>query len=333
MSKRSALIVALLGFALARSSAASFLLNRVAPMACAESVALTVRVDSSGFPAVDVTEADSLERRLSATAVRRLGESRIVLDSAGRDLHLEILARPDGDVLIALYSRAGAERNTAWIEGWGHALTRYLPAASRNHPKLLERAALELLDQAIASRTSPDCEPIRAFSARHGCAFEIPPSDPEAQSRYLRARRDAGGPDNLDSWPSASLFALGAEGDERLLATFPLTDLNLPERFLVTDDGRFVVAFDLRPMRNPDAPRDVTTIYRGDGSVVARLALEDLLNPAEIEANLRLGGYFNPMSAELDDDHDRLILTPLVGLAPREIVVDLESGRVVTSVR
>ena len=312
------------GLAVPSLSPASIHVKPAAPLECAESVALSATVGGATLTPDDPGTGQSNGRRLVAAMVRRLGENRIALDPEGPPLQLDILTTSDGEILIALSSRNPAfPPDAAWLELEGNALFAILPAAVVERPKLLEGATLEILDRVIASRSSSNCEPARSFSARGRYAFEIPPSHPAARARYLRARQEEGAT-GLESWPSGTLFALDADGEEQRLASFPLADKDLPEKFLITEDGRFVVAFGLGPDHR-------TTIYRADGGVVVRLAVEDLLTPREMEANLRLGdGLFNPLTAALDEDQDRLILTTLVGLEAREIAIDLESGRVAT---
>lgn len=324
---RNTFAAVLFGLLLPSLSAASGYAKPAAPLGCAESVALSVTIADATFTPDETPEGDSFGEWILARMVRRLGEARIAIDPRGRPLHLDILPAIEGKyLLIALSSRDSAPPPDAeWLEVEGHSLlSRILPETIG--AKTLEEAALGVLDQAIGTQAGSGCEPTRTYSANRSYALEIPPRDRQARERYLTKRRDAlGSLDPEKDWPFGSLIAFDgdADGDKQVLTTFPLVDLDWPERFLVADDGRFVVACGI-------GAGHLMTIYRGDGSLVARLAPEDLLDLREIDARQAFDGLFNPLSATLDEARDHLVLSPLVGLEPREIAIDLNTGRTAT---
>lgn len=337
---RSALATLLLGFAFPSLSAAcSFAFRPARPIGCAESVTLSVAVDGALYPG-ERGRAGALERRLRAKAIQKLGENRIAVDDPeGQDLRLEILESVNGGVLVAISSN-GAETNdftpdAERLESERNALTEILPAEILAGPGDLERVALDIFDQAISGNWRADCDLSRALSANGRFAFELPPSHPEARDRYLSRLADDGVLDLSAPSRTGSLFERSADGEEERLSTFRLAEETLPERFLVADDGRFVVAFDLRETQSQGAgfDRGRTLIYRSDGSVVSRLTIDDLLTSGDAQEIRRTrisSDFLSPLSASLDDDRNLLVLALADGGIPHEIAIDLETGRPLT---
>lgn len=343
-TKRSALIVLFLSIVrpsvtVACTSAGNYLPR---PIQCAESVALSIAVDRAPLFPGDHGRADSFERRLRAEAIQKLGENRIAIDSEGRDLRFEIRETSDGGVLIAVSSRgsesAGLILNAEEVESQPNVATENVSAGVWRTPNLLAQVALDLFARTIANNWQSDCDPPRTLSANGRYAFELPPSHPEAREHYLSALVEDGGLDTSDPRPVGSLLALSDDGEEERQSIFRLANETLPDRFLVTDDGLFVVAFDLRD--SPSGGRKGNTlIYRADGGLVARLALDDLLTPDDLEEIRRTrrfsscGGGYSPLSASLDDDRDLLILTLSDREVLHEIAIELKSGRLLTNRR
>lgn len=309
------------------------------PIQCAESVALNLAIDGEVLFPGDTRRGDAFERSLEAAAIRALGENRIAIDPEGRDLRIEIRAGSEGEILIALSSdgteAAGAEPAKEAGERDKGVLRKELPAAAGEDPTALLAAALDLLGQAISSNWRNDCEPARTLSAEGRFAFEVPPVHPEARKRYLSALRAEGGLETSDSGSVGTLIELSPDGEEERRSAFPLVGEDRPERFLVSDDGLFVVAFDSRP--TPAGSRGGgTRIYRADGGRVARLPLEDLLTPGDLEALRRnswtssCGGISGSLEASLDDGRDLLLLQLKDRSIPHEIAIDLATGRRIT---
>ncbi len=340
---RWVLVSLALGLGWPEHSAACTVSFKARPIQCAEAVALTVTVDGAALPLADLREAQRLEHRLLAAAIRRLGQNRIAIDPEGDDLRLEILESSDGGVLIAVSSGGVLTYDPSPyaepLANRSDALAEILPAEFQATPNDLKLVALHLLDQAISGNRSYGCDPVRTLSANGHYAFELPPSHPEARARYFSELAKFGAFDPSDPWPTGSLLALSDEGEEDRISTFRLAEEAAPEQFLVADDGRYVVGFDLRQpqsSRSDLRPGGNTVIYRADGSVVRRLALGDLLTPGDIEVLLNTltitssGGWVGPLSAALDDERDRLLLTFRHGETEHEIAVDLETGQILT---
>ncbi len=125
------------------------------------------------------------------------------------------------------------------------------------------------------------------------------------------------------------------EGEEEKLSTFRLAEETTPERFLVSDDGLFIVAFDSREWPS-GGHKGNTLIYRADGGLVARLTLDDLLTPGDLEVLRRTwsisscGDVPGRLSASLDNGRDLLILTIKDSTIPHEIAIDLKTGKLLT---
>ncbi len=340
---RWALVALALGLGWPKLSAAcSFAAEPARPIECAVSVALSVTVDGAALFPRNRTQADSLEQRLRAEAIRKLGENRIAIDPEGHDFRLEIRESPRGKILIKLSSRGpeaeDVRSDADELPSDQDVLIQIFPGESWKTPDRLERVALDLLDRAISANSSFRCDPIRTLSANGHYAFEFPPRHPEARERYLSSLSEDGILDATDLRPIGSLFALSAAGKEERVSTFRLAEEDLPEQFLVADDGLYVVGFDLRQRqsRRSGLREGNTLIYRADGSVVSRLTLDDLLTPGDIEVLLRTftinscRGLVGPLSAALDDERDRLLLTFRHGETEHEIAVDLETGQILT---
>ncbi|MEP7011779.1 MAG: energy transducer TonB [Acidobacteriota bacterium] len=302
-------------------------------------MALSIAVDAGALFPGDRVRAESFERRLESAANRKLGENRIAIDREGRDLRIGILNGSDNEILIALSSRGTEAQDFASFsekpKSERDVLTKVLPAAVRETPNILLGAVIDLLGQAISANWGGDCNPVRTLSAQNRFAFELPPNHPEARERYLSALAPNGRLEPSDPQPVGSLLALSADGEEERLSSFRLADETLPERFLVTDDGLFVVAFDLRDS-TAGGRKGNTLIYRAEGSLVARLTLDDLLTPDDLEA-LRsswsvssCGSVPGRLSAALDDGRDLLILKLNESTIPHEIAIDLKTGTLLT---
>jgi TonB family protein len=341
----SAFIVLFLGLlrpgSLAACSSLGYFQPR--PIQCAQSVALSIAVDRAALFPGDRERADAFERRLRAEAIQKLGENRIALDPEGHDLHFEILQTPDGGVLIAVYSRGSESADLVLdaeeVENQPSVATENISAGAWRTPNLLAQVAQDLFARSIANNWQSDCDPPRTLSANGNYAFELPPRHPEARERYLSSLAEGAGLEPSDPRPVGSLLALSDDGaEEERLSSFRLADETLPERFLVSDDGLFVVAFDLRESRS-GGQKGNTLIYRADGGLIARLALDDLLTPDDLEEIRRnwwvssCGSGHNPLSASLDDDRDLLILTLGDREVPHEIAIELKSGRLLTARR
>ncbi len=330
------LVALALGMGSPNLSAACTVSAGARPIQCAEAVALTVTVDGAALP--DSGAAERLENQLLAAAIRRLGENRIAIDPQGQPLDLEIRERSGEGVRIAVSSGGALTDDPSPevepLEDRSDALIEIIPAWFEASPNDLELVALDLLDRAISGNRSYGCDPVRTLSAGGRYAFELPPSHPEARARYFSALGEVLALDPSNPWPIGSLLALSGEGEEDRLSTFRLAEEAAPESFLVTDDGRYVVGFDLRQPQRSNLREGNTFIYRADGSVVRRLTLGDLLTPGDIEASLRniwsSTGSISPLRAALDDHRDRLILTLRDSGRDHEIAVDLETGQVLT---
>ncbi len=338
-TKWCALVVALLGFWWPSLSAACFLVPaQTRPIECAESVAFSVRVEEGVLVSAEPGQAYRLEERLLAAGIRGLGEARIALDETGHTLRLEILGDSDGGVLIAVSSRdPGGDDSLPTekrLENDRDALSETLPIEIEATPEDVERVALDLLDQAIRGNRASSCDPERTLSADGRYAFEASPRNPEARARYVSALRSEG----VEMAPGTavgSLWALWPDGNAERLSTFELTEQRTPEKYLVANDGRTVVSFDLRQPRysRSDFPEGITYIYRADGSVVRSLTLDDLLTPDDRKTTLQFGtsaGYITPLSSALDDERNHLLLTLKDNGKEHRLAVDLETGRLLT---
>lgn len=328
---RSAFLALFLGFSGPSLAAACSMAESPRPLRCAESVDLSLAVDGEALFPGDRARLEAFLGRLRAKAIRTLGENRIALDPESQELRLEILKTTHGGALIAVSST----RDEAAADGRSEPATETISAEGWREPEILEEAALDLFSRTIAANWGSDCEPSRILSADGRYALELPPSFPEARDRYLTTLAKEVWLDPSNRLPVVSLLALSAEGEEERLWNFRLEEGTTPERFLVSNDGNYVVGFDLRLPKNPGLAEGITRIYRADdGSVVRRLAPSDVLTVGDLEEINRTswtcGGSVSPLGASLDDDRNRLVLTLDHGGKADRIAIDLATGALLT---
>jgi hypothetical protein len=289
------------------------------PLECAPAVALTVTVEDSYRPANDPSRARRLEERLLASAQKWLAESGAASDSKGRDVHLDILGNPNGELTVVLSPRGERPLGGSTEADWSMTQTVIFPELEEpGTAEEIERAAEEQIEDAADTALSwvlgsqESCRPTRISSAKGRFSLELPPTNPEARGRYLRQLLKLDETEEVDHKPWAAMFERTSKGEDLLLSTFRLeSEPTYPLEILVGASGYFVI-------RN----FEVRTIYRPEGTVVRTFSIDDLLTPADAE---RFPFHFlSPVS--LDDESDRLVISLHWNEIPRKIEIDLRTG-------
>jgi len=281
------------------------------PLQCVPSVALTVRIDDSvRFPEPKV----GLERRLLAAAAKALGERGVKIDPGGRDLHLDVIAELD-ELFAVLSPRGesgfGARDEADWL------IQRSIRAQYEDAVTVsdVEDSISDVLAEAFGLEES--CRPTRYSSAHDRFVFELPPIDPGSRSRYLRAVHGE------EEGDYGALFERLKDGHDALRSRFKFDSNTVRNKFFVTDDGRFLVAYDIwlwMGLGNGDA----LVLLRSDGTEIRRLSREDLLTPGDLEQMQRTGPHLGEPT--LDDALDRLTFTLSIGDRLRTVEIDLATG-------
>ena len=270
-------VVAILLVSASTAPARATSLRAWGPLECVASVALTVTVDGASVFPGESARAAPLERRLLAAASRALAEAGVASDPSGRDLHLDVFR--EGDGLIVVASPRGEEATGSRAETDWQVQKTVEPAGGEEAvtPADIQDSVLSALASVLGSKGL--CLPDRYSSAHDRFVFEIPPSNLLARARYLRALLRKEGRAGIDREPRGSLFERSASGREELRSTFRLPREALPGRFLVADDGRFVVAFNVWRWVGVGDSGDALILFWSDGTEIRRLSLEDLLTP------------------------------------------------------
>lgn len=295
------------------TSARTTLLRRpVTPLECVESVALSVAVEDpvrfSG-PA-----ADLLERQLLVAASGALTEAGVASDPRGRDVHIDVVRELD-ELLVVLSPRGekdpGSDREEDWQVPW--------TVQPKNAEAMIASDVEEAVQKALAVALGwiGNCQPTRYSSAHDRFAFELPPKNPDARSRYLRAVHGE------KEGEFGALFERLDDGREALRSTFPLPPETLHNKFLVSDDGLFVVAVDPWS-RVGIGDENVLVLLRSDGTKIRALSREDLLTPSDVEQTRRTG--MSLAEPTLNDELDRLTVPLSIGDLVRTIEIDLATG-------
>ncbi len=284
---------------------------------CVASVALTVKVeDRVRFPGSKAV----LERRLFVAAAQALAERGVKIEPRGRDLHVDVIAEL-GDLFVVLSPRGelgfGARDEADWqVQEEIRAEDEEFVTASDFEDSLLGAIA-----EAFGLQKS--CRPTRFSSAHERFAFELPPYDAGARSRYLRERLGIEEEDDADPVPRGSLIERLDDGREVLRSTFPLPPDTPRNQFLVSDDGLFVVAVDPWSWVGL-GDGNALVLLGSDGAKIRELSRQDLLTPGDLEQMQRTG--MNLGEPTLDDELDRLTVALSIGDLVRTIEIDLATG-------
>jgi hypothetical protein len=120
--------------------------------------------------------------------------------------------------------------------------------------------------------------------------LDVTPKRLESQLKYfedkMRGKENAGAAeDEQATHARGALYARGSDGRYSLKSEFPLLNKVAPADALVSDRGDYFVTFD--NWHSVGYGDQVVVIYRADGSVVRKLALDDFLTKADIEKLMR----------------------------------------------
>lgn len=169
--------------------------------------------------------------------------------------------------------------------------------------------------------------------------LEVTPKKLESQLKYFEDKVDkkenAGAVKGLrDNQAKATLYVRRSDGAYSRKSEFPLVNEVSPVSALVSNDGNYVVTFD--NWHGVGYGDDVVVLYRPNGSVIKKFALEDLLTEGDIEtlphsvSSIWWGG-----DHYIDDSSDLLVLKIISnrkspwedGATFRELKLELATGR------
>ena len=128
-------------------------------------------------------------------------------------------------------------------------------------------------------------EPKKYFSTNKMYSLEVIPKKLDSQLKYfedkVNNRENAGAAKGQDSVATGILYRANQGGSYRRIRSFPLVNEVSPVDAIVSNTGNYFVTFD--NWHSAGYGPDTVVIYRSDGSLVRRLALEDFLTDNDIE--------------------------------------------------
>lgn len=128
-------------------------------------------------------------------------------------------------------------------------------------------------------------EPRKYFSPNKTYCLEVIPKKLESQLKYfedkVNNRENPGAAKGHESGPKGILYRANKGGSYRRIRSFPLVNEVSPVDAIVSNTGNYFVTFD--NWHSAGYGADAVVIYRSDGSLVRRLALEDFLTENDID--------------------------------------------------
>lgn len=176
------------------------------------------------------------------------------------------------------------------------------------------------------------CSPNKKF------CLEVTPKKLESQLKYFQDKVDRNpnaGADNSapKNFCKGKFLVRNSLGVYQAKTVFPLVNEVAPVEAIVSDDGNFFVTFD--NWHAVGYGEDVVAIYRSDGKLVRKLALEDIFTANDIETfSLSTSSRHWGRDHYIDHRKSILVLRAVTDQQPlyatnaqfREIRIDLASG-------
>jgi hypothetical protein len=189
-----------------------------------------------------------------------------------------------------------------------------------------------LADSWYLPKQTKYCSPNKKF------CLEVTPKTLESQLKYFQDKVDRNpnaGADNSapKNFCKGKFLVRNGLGVYQAKTTFPLVNEVAPVEAIVSDDGNFFVTFD--NWHAVGYGEDVVAIYRSDGKLVRKLALEDIFTANDIETfSLSTSSRHWGRDHYIDQRKGILVLRAVTDQQPlyandaqfREIRIDLASG-------
>jgi hypothetical protein len=189
-----------------------------------------------------------------------------------------------------------------------------------------------LADSWYLPKQTKYCSPNKKF------CLEVTPKKLESQINYFQNKVDRtpnAGADNSapKNFCKGKFLVRNSLGVYRAKTAFSLVNEVAPVEAIVSDDGNFFVTFD--NWHAVGYGKDVVAIYRSDGKLVRKLALEDIFTASDIETfSLSASSRHWGKGHFIDDKKGVLVLKAVTNQQPlyannaqfRKIRIDLASG-------